>query len=1433
MTKRRATYRRPDPRTPARHGQPERYAQLRADAGPVAPAANAPGLDRPQSRDLRPEQTRRDPSTQAGLSGFPPNFGEYPFPHVISFQGVIATIARTYRPSDEAVQDSWDNARFMLNDLTITECLEQRKRSVALLDWRIEPEDTDNPRHKELAADMTAIVKNTPFFTKYRECLQNALWFGKYGIKHRFRWHSIRGRRRVVIDRWEPVHGDKIVFRYDDGSKDYDPDQIGIRVGAGFTSSPGIAQRWGQDQLSKVQVADYGLAYFLDPWERPMMAIHKHIIEDGEYEVPLSAGRIHGVGIRHRIYWNWYQKQELQAFLMEFLERSSTGIEIWYYPYGNADAELKTRKAAEERIGQGRNIILVPRPIGEEMAYGVERIEPGMAGAESLKAIIKEEYGDRIKRYILGQTLTTEASATGLGSNLASIHLDTYLQIVRYDATNQEETLTRELVQPLLRFNFPAQADVPLHFKLNTESPDVEGKLGAWQKAYQMGCRLKESQVMDLIGAQAPEDDETPLVDPQIQKARQEIEASAQAAAQQVAGQASGAQVQGWRPSTPEENVALLTQLLGVQAHGENGETVPGAAIANAAQHVDQLSGGVGDQTDPAQLPREALKVGTREEMEHTADPAVAMDIAIDHLTEDPHYYDDVAATPENSERVRAVHYCLADEAIEVAAALMIGMRSDRQKIVYVLHPATGEVERHEARYGNVTSEKYTKPGKGQRSFDWDEQDHPRDDGGKFTEKENAGHGKSQGTADDKRNPASAPTATAKPMSGGVPALPHGATEGPRKGHASPEGGSGPGDKEPDPTDAELSRYDAYKSLMQSAGFSVRSFEDWVANFREVQARRKADETPQKSTEEGSEPKKPFIPEAQPQPKADETPRDFSKRLFEDQNEQQYAFARKSAVANAGEDLLGSARHKANAWRGLEAAEENGTAEELVTRANLLKNEPHNLMVSTARNPLAALAMFYALRNFPPKPGYGKASKAAGADDEAKKVRRQYVEAYQSVKAKAESLAAGTDDPREALDALQGHVRNLITRLRGQKGSDYTSQVTASDRYNETANGLIKLLKACNTFRGSIFNQVGEFVTAFKERYPSLPPDELVEKTADHVGEILDGASLNETFGKKGTAKKGFNAADLYVKTARREGGPQLDVGTPDKAKQYLLGGLKMKGVQFGNYVSDEEREHHLTKCSEALGDLADILSVPKEYISWKGKLGIAFGARGTGNAAAHYEPSSQVINLTRTGGAGSLAHEWGHFFDHALGGLGVSRGDPDKARASGEYASEDYSPKNFVRNAEGQWEKDQRGQMKVVDRSDDLIWKAMDAVRKAWKSSGFERRLKTATHDAVKDGDLSEGKKKYFDSTREVFARSFERHVQRKLEKSGRQNTYLAGLTPQAWEARGMAFWPTDEETDAHAAAFDALLEAFRQGVAKGRYAMSTSGRLVLRQPG
>ena len=53
----------------------------------------------------------------------------------------------------------------------------------------------------------------------------------------------------------------------------------------------------------------------------------------------------------------------------------------------------------------------------------------------------------------------------------------------------------------------------------------------------------------------------------------------------------------------------------------------------------NRIAGGRAAGRKPQSFNQEQLKAGIKEEMEHTTDPAIAREITMDHLVEDPAYY--------------------------------------------------------------------------------------------------------------------------------------------------------------------------------------------------------------------------------------------------------------------------------------------------------------------------------------------------------------------------------------------------------------------------------------------------------------------------------------------------------------------------------------------------------------------------------------------------------------------------------------------------------------------------------------------------------------------------------------------------------------------------------------------------------------------------
>jgi len=450
-----------------------------------------------------------DPASRT--PGAPPMYGEDAVPHLMTFQSIVGSFSRAYVNPDEAMRDSIDNAHLMEKDVGLLESVECRQRLTALLDWEIVPEDEKCQYQVSLAQELQRIVGRIRNFTKYRMWLMKAIWAGRSGIQHKYGYTRVNGSMRLMPtplhrdhNGWMPINGDKLIFRYEDGLHNSDPGayphQMGIKVGV----NPGGGKLRLHRDYKTEPVAD-GLAVFLKPYERDTFCVHKHMIEDADFHHSYFAGSIHGVGIRSKIYWEWFLKQEAFAFLMQYLERSAGGIEVWTYPMGDPKALEATKKAAMEKMANGRNIVFFPKPMGDDSdAYKFEVIEPGAMGLDIMQGIIENYFGGRLKRYILGQELSTEAKATGMGSGVAEAHMDTLSQIVNFDARNLEETLTHELVRYIQQLNFPETLGWHMRMSLKTEDDKTQERMEALNSAYQMGARIAEGEVFKTLGLSAP-----------------------------------------------------------------------------------------------------------------------------------------------------------------------------------------------------------------------------------------------------------------------------------------------------------------------------------------------------------------------------------------------------------------------------------------------------------------------------------------------------------------------------------------------------------------------------------------------------------------------------------------------------------------------------------------------------------------------------------------------------------------------------------------------------------------------------------------------------------------------------------------------------------------------------------------------------------------
>ena len=231
-----------------------------------------------------------------------------------------------------------------------------------------------------------------------------------------------------------------------------------------------------------------------------------------------------------------------------------------------------------------------------------------------------------------------------------------------------------------------------------------------------------------------------------------------------------------------------------------------------------------------------------------------------------------------------------------------------------------------------------------------------------------------------------------------------------------------------------------------------------------------------------------------------------------------------------------------------------------------------------------------------------------------------------------------------------------------------------------------------------------------------------------------------------------------------------------DVSAEDFMSEFGFRGVEFGNWATQAERQEHLNNCYDALMDLADLIGVSPKALSLGGKLAFAFGARGHSAALAHYEPAKHVINLTKEHGAGCVAHEWFHALDNYFGG-GVF-GLHMKSAAAGNTRD------------------DVRGEM---------------------------RKIFSELGRALKDSDMYErssklGNKDYWGSTHEMAARAFESYVNERLMERGQRNMYLSAHVPgedvKYEELAKNDPYPSAEEMRKFGEVFDRLFDTLQEKV-------------------
>ena len=360
--------------------------------------------------------------------------------------------------------------------------------TLAGLEWAVVPTDDENPRLVKLAERVSAIIDAIPRRSDLFRALHEAVWYGCSAANLVYDRDPILG---VRIKEWFPFASDSLAF-----------DQYG-----------NLAMRVGSAYINEPSVTDLGfdsLVHLFDENERRAIVLHRVFTTAPSFIDPNTSEAVYrGVGARDVCWYIWLLKQEVLQNAAAYIERYALGIRVGYYPAGNDAAKSEMLTILQNLVND--NSVVLPRIGPNESMYDID-IKDANAGRAQIFMELVNWLSSKLKEAILGQSLSSEAGGTGMGSGVADLHADTLSRVIRYHADALAESVNSDLVRVIATMLGASEEEARgIRFEFAPERPNAKERMEAIQAFVQLGGRVSEREVRDLLGLSEPEDGEAIL----------------------------------------------------------------------------------------------------------------------------------------------------------------------------------------------------------------------------------------------------------------------------------------------------------------------------------------------------------------------------------------------------------------------------------------------------------------------------------------------------------------------------------------------------------------------------------------------------------------------------------------------------------------------------------------------------------------------------------------------------------------------------------------------------------------------------------------------------------------------------------------------------------------------------------------------------------
>jgi hypothetical protein len=376
----------------------------------------------------------------------------------------------------------------MRADADIEGVLRSLQVTLAGLEWAVVAEDEKDPRAVELAERVAKVFDRMPRRADFVRSMHEAVWYGNSAANIVYRPDALTG---VAVKEWFPFHPDTLAY-----------DQRGnlaMKVGVEYMNNPESSTNIGFDAR----------VHIFNEVERAAVVLHRVFVAAPDFNDPNSTESIYrGVGARDICWFMWLAKQEILQDAITYAERYAMGIRVGYYPLGQDAGQQMMEQVLANLTND--NSVLLPQS-GTEKIYDIDIKEPNSGRAAVFMDLVNW-FSAKLKEAIVGQSLTSEAHGTGLGSGVADLHADTLSRIIRYHADALADSMTNDFVKVVARMmGATAEEAAGIRFVFAPERPDPKERLEAIEKFVALGGKVAEREVRDLLGLSEPTEDDKVL----------------------------------------------------------------------------------------------------------------------------------------------------------------------------------------------------------------------------------------------------------------------------------------------------------------------------------------------------------------------------------------------------------------------------------------------------------------------------------------------------------------------------------------------------------------------------------------------------------------------------------------------------------------------------------------------------------------------------------------------------------------------------------------------------------------------------------------------------------------------------------------------------------------------------------------------------------